>query len=228
KGDTGPKGDTGAQGEQGPVGPKGDTGAQGEQGPAGPKGDTGAQGEMGPQGPMGLTGPQGPQGEAGPQGDVGPMGPAGPQGPAGADGADGTGTNLMCFSTDQTIGSQGKYMGLGQQAGEHDSVGVISPFAAGAEVLTLVVKAAQGNNPNSGIAILYHDNPGGQGGVPVGNSPSNQCVLDDTAVKSVCKVTFDTNNDLVEFDSLSVFIRTTDGGSFEGGSACILIDPDGQ
>ena len=41
------KGDTGAQG---PQGPKGDTGATG---PQGPKGDTGAQGPQGPQGPKG-------------------------------------------------------------------------------------------------------------------------------------------------------------------------------
>ena len=133
----------------------------------------------------------------------------------------------MCFSTDQTIGTSGKYMGLGQQAGEHDSVGVISPFAAGAEVLTLVVKAAQGNSPRSGMAVLYHDAAGGaQGGEPVGIAPENECVLNATEVKSVCSITFSTNNSLELFDSLSVFIET-DGGSFEGGSACILIDPDG-
>lgn len=60
-----PKGNTGAQGIQGPegpAGPKGDPGAQGIQGPegpAGPKGDTGAQG------PKGDTGPQGPKGDPG-------------------------------------------------------------------------------------------------------------------------------------------------------------------
>ncbi len=50
------------------TGPKGDTGAQGEKGD---KGDTGPQG---PQGPKGDTGPQGPKGEAGPQGPAGTTG----------------------------------------------------------------------------------------------------------------------------------------------------------
>ena len=50
------KGETGAQGAQGP---KGDTGATG---PQGPKGDTGATGPQGPKGDTGATGPQGPQG----------------------------------------------------------------------------------------------------------------------------------------------------------------------
>jgi hypothetical protein len=56
------KGDTGAQG---PQGPKGDNGAQG---PQGPKGDNGAQGPQGPKGDNGAQGPQGPQGAQGPAG----------------------------------------------------------------------------------------------------------------------------------------------------------------
>lgn len=47
-------------GETGPQGEKGDTGAQGPAGPQGEKGDTGAQGPTGPQGEKGDTGPQGP------------------------------------------------------------------------------------------------------------------------------------------------------------------------
>ncbi|WP_223669086.1 DUF7467 domain-containing protein [Kangiella shandongensis] len=257
QGKVGPQGDTGAQGPQGKKGDTGDTGAQGPQGKKGDTGDTGAQGpqgkigpqgDQGPQGKMGLkgdtgdqgpqgkkgdtgnTGPQGPQGKKGDTGDTGAQGPqgkVGPQGEKGDPGDDGIGSNLMCFGTDQTIGTQGKFMGLGQQSGTHDSVGVISPFAADAEVLTLVVKAAQGNNPASGFAVLYHDAAGGaQGGEQVGSAPNNQCILNDTAVKSVCKITFSTNNSLELFDSLSVFIKT-DGGNFEGGSACVLIDPDG-
>lgn len=49
----GPKGDTGARGEQGIQGPKGDPGAQGERGP---KGDTGAKGEQGDKGSPGNDG----------------------------------------------------------------------------------------------------------------------------------------------------------------------------
>ncbi|AKE51988.1 collagen-like protein [Kangiella geojedonensis] len=233
QGKMGLKGDTGDQGPQGKIGPAGADGQDGAQGPQGKMGLKGDTGDQGPQGKIGPQGNQGPQGKAGAKGDTGDQGPQGKVGPKGDKGDkgdagdDGIGSNLMCFSTDQTIGTQGKFMGLGQQAGDHDSVGVISPFAAGAEVLTLVVKAAQGNNANSGVAVLYHDASGGaQGGEPVGTAPNNQCVLSDTPVKSVCKITFSTNNALELFDSLSVFIQT-DGGSFEGGSACILIDPDG-
>ena len=233
QGKMGLKGDAGDQGPQGKIGPAGADGQDGAQGPQGKMGLKGDTGDQGPQGKIGPQGNQGPQGKAGAKGDTGDQGPQGKVGPKGDkgdkgdSGDDGIGSNLMCFSTDQTIGTQGKYMGLGQQAGEHDSVGVISPFAAGSEVLTLVVKASQGNNPNSGVAVLYHDAAGGaQGGEPVGSAPNNQCVLNETPVKSVCKITFSTNNALELFDSLSVFIQT-DGGSFEGGSACILIDPDG-
>ncbi|WP_223579283.1 DUF7467 domain-containing protein [Kangiella taiwanensis] len=227
QGKMGLKGDTGDQGPQGKVGPAGADGAQGPQGKMGLKGDTGDQGPQGKTGPQGLQGPQGKAGPKGDAGDQGPQGKVGPQGQKGDPGDDGIGTNLMCFSTDQTIGTSGKYMGLGQQAGSHDSVGVISPFLAGAEVVTLVVKAAQGNSPRSGSAVLFHDAAGGaQGGEPLGTAPNNQCILSNTPVKSICKITFATNNALELFDSLSVFIKT-DAGSFEGGSACILIDPDG-
>ena len=227
QGKVGAKGDTGDQGPQGKVGPAGADGAQGPQGKMGLKGDTGDQGPQGKIGPQGLQGPQGKAGPKGDTGDQGPQGKVGPQGQKGDPGDDGIGSNLMCFSTDQTIGTSGKYMGLGQQAGSHDSVGVISPFLAGAEVVTLVVKAAQGNSPRSGSAVLFHDAAGGaQGGEPLGTAPNNQCILSNTPVKSICKITFATNNALELFDSLSVFIKT-DAGSFEGGSACILIDPDG-
>lgn len=64
-------------------GPKGDTGAAGEQGP---KGDTGPQG---PKGDTGDTGAQGQKGDTGAQGEAGPQGPKGDTGAAGADGKDG-------------------------------------------------------------------------------------------------------------------------------------------
>ncbi len=237
QGPQGKPGDTGATGPQGPQGKQGDTGAQGPQGkvgdtgaqgPQGKPGDTGAQGPQGKVGDTGAQGPQGKQGDTGAQGpqgkvgDTGAQGPQGKKGDKGDPGSDGIGSNLMCFSTDQTIGTSGKFMGLGQQAGEHDSVGVISPFAAGAEVITLVVKAAQGNQARSGSAQLFHDaSGGGQGGEALGGL----CTLPPTAVKSVCQVNI-IGGVLTQFDSLSVFIEA-DSGSFEGGSACILIDPDG-
>ncbi len=103
-GPVGPQGDTGPigpQGDSGPIGPQGDTGPigpQGDTGPIGPQGDTGPigpQGDTGPIGPQGDTGPIGPQGDTGPigpQGDTGPIGPqgdTGPVGPQGDTGADG-------------------------------------------------------------------------------------------------------------------------------------------
>ena len=109
----GPKGDTGAKGEQGIQGPKGDAftysdfteeqleGLKGPQGECGPKGDTGAKGEQGPKGDPGVQGEQGIQG---PKGDAftysdfteeqleslrGPQGERGPKGDTGAKGEQG-------------------------------------------------------------------------------------------------------------------------------------------
>lgn len=70
----GDKGDTGAQGEQGPKGEKGDTGAQGEQGPKGDKGDKGDKGAQGEQGPKGEKGDTGAKGDKGDKGDTGAPG----------------------------------------------------------------------------------------------------------------------------------------------------------
>ncbi|MHC9510407.1 DUF7467 domain-containing protein [Kangiella sp. M94] len=214
KGDTG---DTGATGPQGPQGPQGDTGATGPMGPQGPKGDTGDTGATGPQGPSGPMGPQGPQGEKGDTGDTGATGPAGPQGPQGETGPAGGGSNLLCFATDQTIGSQGKYMGLGQQGGSHQEVAVITPFEAGAFIKRFVIKAAQGNNPVSGVATVHHDDG------PIGTC--NLVANDPDGIKSVCSGI--TNGVLGEFDSLSVFVKT-DSGSFNGATACLLIETDPQ
>ncbi len=125
----------------------------------------------------------------------------------------------MCFATDQTIGNQGKYMGLGQQSGEHDTVGVISPFSGAAQVLTLVVKVSQGNSPRDGVANLFHDGPTDEGEIL-----SPDCVLAAAPSKSTCTVNI--GGALTVLDSLSVFIKP-DSGSFEGATACVLIDPDG-
>ena len=95
KGDTGPQGPQGIQGEVGPQGPQGEVGPQGPQGiqgETGPQGPQGIQGETGPQGPQGEVGPQGPQGEkgdTGPQGEKGETGPQGPQGIQGETGPQG-------------------------------------------------------------------------------------------------------------------------------------------
>ncbi|WP_322500059.1 DUF7467 domain-containing protein [Kangiella aquimarina] len=221
QGPAGPQGETGATGPQGPKGDTGDTGATGPQGPAGPQGETGATGPQGPSGPMG---PQGPQGEKGDTGDTGATGPMGPQGPQGETGPAGGGSNLLCFATDQTIGSQGKYMGLGQQGGHHVEVGVVVPFLEGAIVQQFVVKAAQGNTARSGKAWVYHDGPT-QFGQPLGS-----CDLvpsDPTEDRTVCSGI--AAGVLSDFDSLSIFIKTDDGqGSFVGATACLLIETQPQ
>ncbi len=226
-GPQGPQGDTGATGPQGPKGDTGDTGATGPMGPQGlqgPQGDTGATGPQGPSGPMGPQGPQGPQGEKGDTGDTGAIGPMGPQGPQGETGPAGGGSNLLCFATDQTIGSQGKYMGLGQQGGHHVEVGVVVPFLEGAIVQQFVVKAAQGNTARSGKAWVYHDGPT-QFGQPLGS-----CDLvpsDPTENRTVCSGI--AAGVLSDFDSLSVFIKTDDGqGSFVGATACLIIETEPQ
>jgi Collagen triple helix repeat (20 copies) len=110
-----------AQGPTGRKGPKGKTGATGQQGPAGPQGPqgatgaTGPQGPAGPQGPQGATGATGPQGPAGPQGPQGATGATGPQGPAGPGtqtynwtgtlSSDGTANSVDFASTDIPTGS---------------------------------------------------------------------------------------------------------------------------
>ena len=99
---------------------------------------------------------------------------------------------------------------------------MIVPFASGT-VTTLVVKASQGGGTSSGQAWLYHD------AVPFdedGAVASNPCTLAGTPNTSVCFIDgLDVNLSLLFLDSLSVFVKT-DGGSFEGASACVLIaDP---
>ena len=77
KGDRGPQGPQGIQGEVGPQGPQGiqgEVGPQGIQGEVGPQGPQGIQGETGPQGPQGEKGDTGPQGPQGEKGDTGPQG----------------------------------------------------------------------------------------------------------------------------------------------------------
>ncbi len=67
-------------------------------------------------------------GQVGPQGEPGPTGPTGPDGMKGDKGDTGQGTSLLCFATDQTIGQDGKYIGLGQQDEFHHRASVVIPF----------------------------------------------------------------------------------------------------
>ena len=155
-----------------------------------------------------------PSGAQGIQGKVGDTGVTGDTGASGEGGG-----HLLCFATDQTIGTQGKYMGLGQQGDQHTEVGVIIPFPAGSIVTTFIVKAAKGMSPRSGTAQVFHDDPADD---PNGEALSAQCVLPATAAKSVC--TLLVGGVLAFQDSLSVFIKA-DSGAFVGATACVLIEP---
>ncbi len=85
---------------------KGETGPQGEQGIQGETGATGPQGEKGEQGETGATGPQGPQGEQGIQGETGAQGPQGDKGETGEKGDKGdAGENGLT----PTIGENGNW-----------------------------------------------------------------------------------------------------------------------
>ena len=77
KGDTGDKGDTGAQGAQGE---KGDTGIAGEKGDKGDTGPVGAKGEKGDKGDTGAQGEKGEKGDTGPDGTKGDNGDKGDKG----------------------------------------------------------------------------------------------------------------------------------------------------
>lgn len=79
EGDQGPIGPVGAKGDPGPAGAKGDTGATGAQGEKGATGDAGAKGDTGATGAAGAQGEKGDKGETGatgPKGDKGDPGPA--------------------------------------------------------------------------------------------------------------------------------------------------------
>lgn len=223
-GPMGPQGDPGVAGPAGPAGPDGAAGADGSNGSNGADGATGAAGPAGPAGPAGATGPQGdtgPQGLTGLKGDTGANGATGTQGETGPQGVTGdSGRRLLCFSTDQTIGTSGKYMGLGQQGGSHDGVSVITPFAAGSIVSKFIVKAAQGNQARTGQAQVFHDNPNSVNGMAL----SGVCDLPGTPGKSVCSMSL--NGLLTDQDSLSIFIKA-DNGSFVSASACVLIESNG-
>jgi len=129
---TGAQGEQGIQGEQGPIGltgPQGEQGIQGEQGPIGLTGTQGDQGIQGEQGPIGLIGPQGDQGI---QGEQGPIGLTGPQGDQGIQGEQGP-IGLSGPQGDQGIqGEQGPIGLSGPQGdqgiqGEQGPIGLTGP-----------------------------------------------------------------------------------------------------
>jgi len=262
-GDQGPQGKLGDQGPQGKLGDQGPQGKLGDQGPQGKLGDQGPQGKLGDQGPQGKLGDQGPQGKQGDQGPQGPQGKLGPAGADGEDGADSTvpgpqgpqgklgpqgdpgpagdpgegiggiGSGIMCFSTDQTLGTNGKYMGLGTQSGEHTTVSVISPFNAADDstVVRFACKVSQGQGAEHGICELYHDAPDGD----IKGELITSCTLTPSssdAKSTVCTNEFSGESfQLNPNDSLSVKIYTTSSGNFTGGSACVALThgaPDDQ
>ena len=260
-GDTGPQGEQGPQGLQGLTGETGAQGEQGLQGIQGLTGDTGPQGEQGPQGIQGLTGDTGPQGIAGPagaagadgmngmdgpagpagptgpegpQGIAGLVGPEGPQGPAGEPGVPGesdAGDALLCFSAATSIGTQGKFVGLGTNSGNHADISIVIPF--GARVSGFVAKASQGNTPRSGTAQLMRDVSAdcadllGRGDGTGGDIPSAVCSWPSVgAPGATCLANLNVNDvcrDLAALDSLSVHF-STDNGSVEGASACVTLE----
>ncbi len=234
----GPQGKDGATGLQGPQGKDGATGLQGPQGKdgatglQGPQGKDGATGLQGPQGKDGATGLQGPQGKDGATGATGDTGATGPAGPTGATGPQGKGESLLCFSTDQTV--SGKYVGLGQQAGDHLTASVVIPVI-GAQVVAFIVKAYQGGGTTGGQAAIFHDD----GADPLnidGQQLTNWCTLPADDPVTICNLgdqypSLDAaciNNpegnecQFDDFDGLTMYIEA-DNGSFAGASGCALI-----
>ncbi|MCL2847785.1 MAG: hypothetical protein FWE13_03435 [Firmicutes bacterium] len=116
----GPRGFTGAPGQQGP---------RGLQGPQGERGPCGCEGPEGPQGPIGLTGLQGPEG---PQGQIGPIGESGLQGPPGENGQTpfiGENGNWWIGNIDTGISASGQEGPTGPQGppGTNGSDGQVGP-----------------------------------------------------------------------------------------------------
>ena len=129
KGDRGPQGPQGIQGEVGPQGPQGiqgETGPQGIQGEVGPQGPQGIQGETGPQGPQGEKGDIGPQGPQGEKGDTGPQGPQGIQGEVGPQGPQGPQGEKGDTGPQGPQGPQGEKGDIGPQ-GEKGDIGPQGP-----------------------------------------------------------------------------------------------------
>ena len=118
-------------------------------------------------------------------------------------------------------------MGLGTQGGDHTSVSVILPAFYGAgRVSDFTVKVAQGNTALDGEAWVVHDN-----GIADGEPATEVCSIiaepTDAGKSTVCDNAAPLDIELNTNDSLSVFVKT-DGGSFSGASACVLVTPSAQ
>ena len=115
-------------------------------------------------------------------------------------------------------------MGLGTQGGDHTSVSVILPAFYGAGTVSdFTVKVAQGNTALDGEAWVIHDN-----GVADGEPVTTVCPIladpADAGRSTVCDSAEPLGIALNTNDSLSVFVKTN-GGSFAGASACVLVTP---
>jgi hypothetical protein len=132
---------------------------------------------------------------------------------------------MVCFSTDQTVGSQGKYIGLGQQGDNHDKVSVILPLSTPAKVNTFIIKVAQGSTAGAGDAWVYHDSASSDKGSIV----STLCKIlpgspNEAFTKCILSSPLNFTSPLGIYDSISVFVKT-DSGNFQGVSACVQIEP---
>ena len=237
EGPVGPQGVTGADGAVGPEGPQGLAGADGADGINGVDGAAGPEGPVGPEGPQGLAGADGvdgvdgEDGAEGPQGVQGKIGLTGPAGEPGVPGESDAGDALLCFSSTTSIGTQGKFVGLGTNSGNHADISIVIPF--GARVSGFVAKASQGNSPRSGTAQLMRDVSAecadlmGRGDGSGGDIPSAVCSWPaEGAPNATCSAVLDVNDacrDLPALDSLSVHFNT-ENGSVEGGSACVTLE----
>lgn len=177
---------------QGPRGPQGPPGPQGEQGTPGPQGEQGIQGPPGPQGQQGIPGPQGPQG------------------------VPGTTQGVITLASDQTIGSGGAFIGLGNQANDMSTVGVVVP-GTGLTINGLTVRVNEilaGRTVNVSLQRLV--TPGGVPAVVGGFSgfiPNGQFCIEIGAAPFAVNAC----------DKLAVFIQPSTG-SIQGASATILFN----
>lgn len=187
------KGDTGAQGIQGPQGIQG---IQGDQGPQGIQGVTGDTGPQGLQGDPGATGPQGDQGIQGPQGVQGPTGPQGIQGIQGDPGADGLDiswkTAGWVISTQYYVNDAVPYNGSAYICiQDHTSNAASEPETGGSWTTywdPLALKGDQGIQGDTGLALNWSEDPWSPGAVNYyvldaleHNGTSWRCIADHTS-----------------------------------------------
>ena len=125
KGDQGPRGRSGIQGnvgDEGPRGNKGERGESGDRGPKGVRGDVGSQGGEGPQGERGIKGMKGDTGEQGERGERGPRGNTGLEGEQGQKGEPGKEGSRGMKGSQGDIGETGK-TGLSGTIGPKGPIG---------------------------------------------------------------------------------------------------------